>query len=84
MSPVAGADPPATRRDGEPPRDDGRGFERWFRWLAPLSLALAAVGAWDLVVRANEIPPYILPGPGRVLQSLVDDWPTLWPSFDSE
>jgi NitT/TauT family transport system permease protein len=81
VSAVAGADPPASRHEAELPRDDGRGFERWFRWLAPLSLALAAVGAWDLVVRANEIPPYILPGPGLVLRSLIDDWATLWPSL---
>jgi NitT/TauT family transport system permease protein len=81
VSTVAGADPPASRHEGEPSRDDGRGFERWFRWLAPLSLALAAFGAWDLVVRANEIPPYILPGPGLVLRSLVSDWATLWPSL---
>jgi NitT/TauT family transport system permease protein len=78
---VVGADPPASRREGEPLRDDDGGLERWFRWLAPLSLALAAVGAWDLVVRANGIPPYILPGPGLVLRSLVGDWATLWPSL---
>ncbi|HEY9567911.1 MAG TPA: ABC transporter permease, partial [Thalassobaculum sp.] len=35
----------------------------------------------DLVVRLNDIPPYILPGPARVLRSLVDDWGTLWPSL---
>jgi NitT/TauT family transport system permease protein len=81
VSTTVGASPPASRRDGEPPRDGGGGFERCFRWLAPLSLALAAVGAWDLVVRANEIPPYILPGPGLVLRSLVGDWATLWPSL---
>jgi NitT/TauT family transport system permease protein len=57
------------------------GFERWFRWLAPLSLAGLAILAWDLIVRVNAIPPYILPGPGRVLNSLINDWGTLWPSL---
>jgi NitT/TauT family transport system permease protein len=64
--------------------DDGMGsasFERWFRWLAPLALAGLAVAAWDLVVRMNQIPPYILPGPALVLGSLVGDWATLWPSL---
>jgi NitT/TauT family transport system permease protein len=56
-------------------------FERWFRWLAPLALAGLAVAAWDLVVRLNQIPPYILPGPALVLGSLVGDWSTLWPSL---
>jgi NitT/TauT family transport system permease protein len=60
--------------------DRGR-FERWFRWLAPLAIACLAIGAWDLVVRVNQIPPYILPGPSLVLKSLVGDWPTLWPSL---
>ena len=33
----------------------------------PLLLVLAlGVLAWDLVVRLNGIPPYVLPGPGLV------------------
>ena len=44
-------------------------------------MAALAIGAWDLVVRLNQIPPYILPGPALVAQSLVTDWPTLWPSL---
>ena len=50
------------------------------RWRSPL-LAALAIGAWDLVVRVNQIPPYILPGPGLVACSLVTDWWTLWPSL---
>ncbi len=56
-------------------------FERWFGVLAPLAIAALAIAAWDLAVRLNGIPPYILPGPGLVLASLVNDWPTLWPSL---
>jgi NitT/TauT family transport system permease protein len=70
---------PARDADGVA-MDRGR-FERWFRWLAPLAIACLAIGAWDLVVRVNQIPPYILPGPSLVLKSLVGDWPTLWPSL---
>jgi NitT/TauT family transport system permease protein len=64
-----------------PPPDREVELERWIRWLAPLTLAILAIGAWDLVVRMNEIPPYILPSPALVLQSLIKDWPTLWPSL---
>jgi len=63
------------------PSDREVQLESWIRWLAPLTLAILAIGAWDLVVRMNQIPPYILPGPALVLQSLVKDWPTLWPSL---
>jgi NitT/TauT family transport system permease protein len=36
---------------------------------------------WDLVVRVNALPPYILPGPGLVASTLVADWPILWTSL---
>ncbi len=36
-------------------------------------LALALVG-WEAVVRINEIPPYILPAPSLIAQTLVKDW----------
>jgi NitT/TauT family transport system permease protein len=37
--------------------------------------------AWELVVRLNAIPYYILPSPWLVLQTLVRDWHTLFPSL---
>ena len=71
----------AQAADSNVGRDDGAGRERWVRWLAPLAIAALAIGAWDLVVRVNQIPPYILPGPGLVAYSLITDWWTLWPSL---
>ena len=50
--------------------------------LAPRRLCSAlSVLVWDLVVRINGIPPYILPAPGLVLSTLVADWPILWSSL---
>lgn len=46
--------------------------------IVVLSLALLS---WDLVVRLNDIPPYILPAPTLVLATLVEDWPILGPSL---
>jgi NitT/TauT family transport system permease protein len=60
---------------------DARRRERAARILAPLVVGLIALAAWDLIVRVNGIPPYILPGPALVLDSLVNDWGTLWPSL---
>ncbi len=48
------------------------------RWLAPVVVMALAIWLWDRIVVWNEIPHYILPGPGLVLQSLVGDWPILW------
>jgi NitT/TauT family transport system permease protein len=56
------------------------------RLLSPEVIAPAAVGlvvllVWALSVRILQIPPYILPGPLLVLQTLVAEWNTLFPSL---
>ncbi|WP_408056536.1 ABC transporter permease [Tardiphaga alba] len=43
----------------------------------PVVVFLCGVVAWDLVVRINDIQPYILPGPLLVLKTLIADWPIL-------
>ncbi len=45
-----------------------------------LVLALVVL-AWDLVVRVFAIPPYVLPGPGLVLSTLIADGGLLWHSL---
>jgi NitT/TauT family transport system permease protein len=47
------------------------------RWLAPGVLGLLALAAWEWAVWVNEIPPYILPGPVQIAQTLVRDWESL-------
>ncbi len=44
---------------------------------APLVVAVVFFAAWEAVVRANHIPPYILPGPLLVAKSLWTDGPSL-------
>lgn len=65
----AAADPEARRR------------ERLARVLAPLLLGAVVLAAWEIFVRVNDVPPYILPGPALVAEALVDDWGSLWPSL---
>jgi putative hydroxymethylpyrimidine transport system permease protein len=43
------------------------------RWLPPLGLLAAAVGIWELVVRAASVPDYVFPAPSEVARSLADD-----------
>jgi ABC-type thiamine transport system ATPase subunit len=42
---------------------------------------ILALALWEAVVRINQIPHYILPGPILVFQSLIQDWGTLFPSL---
>ena len=55
--------------------------ERALRILAPAGVLALGIVLWDLVVRINGIPPYILPSPGLVLSTLFTDWPILWSSL---
>ncbi len=59
-------------------------------WLRPLLspdvLAPGAVGLllllfWEIGVRVTNMPPYLLPGPLLVFQTLVSEWGTLFPSM---
>ncbi|WP_022722821.1 ABC transporter permease, partial [Rhodopseudomonas sp. B29] len=53
------------------------------RTALPVIVLAATLGAWDLVVRLNHIPPYILPGPLLVIETLIKDWPILSASLVS-
>lgn len=47
------------------------------RIVLPVVVLAAGVTIWELVVRLNDIPPYVLPAPSAVFQTLVSDWPVL-------
>ncbi len=55
----------------------GLAASTWPGILAPLAIGILMLAGWEAVVRIREIPPYILPGPLLVAQTLVADWPTL-------
>jgi len=55
---------------------DSRGL-RLVRILLPIVVLVAGIAAWELVVRLNNIPPYVLPGPIAVFETLIQDWPVL-------
>ncbi|CAA0102486.1 Riboflavin transport system permease protein RibX [Starkeya nomas] len=52
-----------------------------FRWLLPIGVLAALVALWALVVRVNNLPPYVLPSPGQVLETLVSDRVVLFQSM---
>jgi NitT/TauT family transport system permease protein len=55
--------------------------DRVLRIALPVIALAVGVLVWDLVVRVNQLPPYILPGPGLVVLTLVADWSILWSSL---
>lgn len=59
------------------PRERSFSGERVLRFALPLVVLAAVIGLWEAVVRLNDIPPYLLPGPGLVLRTIVTDWPIL-------
>src|SRR5476649_1234554 len=50
---------------------------RLVRILLPVAVLAAGIALWEGVVRLNDIPPYVLPGPASVFQTLIKDWPVL-------
>ena len=55
--------------------------EKVGRWVLPILVIALSIWLWDRIVVWNELPHYILPGPGRVLQALVEDWAILFDSL---
>jgi NitT/TauT family transport system permease protein len=54
---------------------------RILRFVLPVVVAAAGTVAWELVVRVNNIPPYVLPAPSAIFSTLVSDWGVLWQSL---
>ena len=50
---------------------------RVVRMLLPVLVGMAFLAGWEAFVRLNEIPVYVLPGPIRIAERLVEDWGTL-------
>ncbi|MGF1536978.1 MAG: ABC transporter permease, partial [Elainellaceae cyanobacterium] len=49
--------------------------------LAPLSIGVLAIALWEAAVRLTNTPPYLLPGPLLVAQTLMEEWDTLFPAM---
>lgn len=55
--------------------------ERALRIALPVVMLALVVLAWDLAVRAFNVPPYVLPSPGLVFATLNADGTLLWQSL---
>src|SRR5437764_5960423 len=54
-----------------------RQWSRFWRISAPLVVGAVLLSLWEIIVRADGIPPYILPGPLLIAQTLWTDGPSL-------
>nr|WP_319246326.1 ABC transporter permease [uncultured Celeribacter sp.] len=55
--------------------------EKIGKWVLPVIVLALALFLWDRVVVINDIPHYILPRPGLVLETLIADWGILFDSL---
>lgn len=65
---------PAMRRER---RILGIPASRWPDILFPLGFGVFFLTSWELIVRMNSIPVYIMPGPLVIARTLWTDWPSL-------
>jgi NitT/TauT family transport system permease protein len=49
--------------------------------VAPIVVGILMLAIWEGGVRLSGIPPYLLPSPSLVLQTLLKEWGTLFPSL---
>ena len=59
-------------------RQRNRRLEKIGTWTLPVLVMIVALYLWDRTVVWNEIPHYILPGPGLVFETLIKDWVMLF------
>ena len=51
------------------------------RVLYPALVAIALVSIWHGLVVGLELPPYLVPSPGLMMETLIKDWSTLFGSL---
>jgi NitT/TauT family transport system permease protein len=52
-------------------------YDRTLRIALPIAVLALGLLLWEVIVRINRIPPYILPSPSLILRTLIDDWELL-------
>jgi NitT/TauT family transport system permease protein len=55
--------------------------ERLIRWAAPLAVGVVVLVLWHVLVKAFDVPKFLVPGPLVVLETLIADWGLLFRSL---
>ncbi len=53
----------------------------WMSIAAPVAVGLVFLGLWHALVVISAVPSYIVPGPLLVLETLLQDWESLYDSL---
>ena len=51
------------------------------KWAAPIAVGVLALVLWQALVKALDVPHYLVPSPLLVAQTLVNDWGLLFSSL---
>jgi len=55
--------------------------DRVLRIALPIIVLAFGLAVWEAMIRVENIPPYVLPGPVLILQTLMTDWSLLFQSL---
>ncbi len=55
--------------------------ERLMKWAAPIGVGLVVLILWHVLVKAFDVPKFLVPGPLVVLDALIADWGLLFNSL---
>jgi NitT/TauT family transport system permease protein len=55
--------------------------DRVLRIVLPVVVLTLGLAIWEAAVRVADIPPYVLPAPSLIAQTLITDWSLLWHSL---
>ena len=65
----------------EPAPSGNAQASQFARIVLPALVLFAGLVLWELVVRINDIQPYVLPAPWLVFKTMVADWEILFQSL---
>ena len=51
--------------------------EGLLRIALPIVVLMLVLALWEIIVRIETIPPYVLPSPSLIFRTLIDDWTLL-------
>jgi NitT/TauT family transport system permease protein len=78
---VPAAAAPPDEAPAAPARVASLTWENGLAFAAPYLFGIFFLGAWETIVRVNNIPAYLLPGPLLILRTLITDFSILLPNL---